>query len=260
MPRVADRGRTYRTEAVILRRQNLGEADRLVTLFAPAHGKLRSIAKGVRRPGSKKAGHLEPFTRSRLLLARGRELDIITQAETIDAFASMRQDLARLGQASVAIELIDRFGVQEAESGEMYQLLVRTLERLDREADPEMALRYFQVRLLDLVGYRPELGRCANCGKEARPEDQFFSAMEGSLLCARCGPNRGDARPISLRALKVFRHYQRHPYELASQPQVSSPIARELEGILESYLSHLLERELRAPSFVRQVRRLGIEP
>lgn len=259
MPRVADRGRTYRTEAVILRRQNLGEADRLVTLFAPEHGKLRSIAKGIRRPGSKKAGHLEPFARSRLLLARGRELDIITQAEIIDNFTSLRQDLTRLGQAAVAIELIDRFAVQEAESGELFHLLVRTLERLDRGADPEVALRYFQVRLLDLVGYRPELGRCASCGKDARPEDQFFSPMEGSLLCGQCGPKRADARPISLRALKVFRHYQRHPYQMASQPQVSGPVARELEGILENYLSHLLERELRAPSFVRQVRRLGVD-
>jgi DNA repair protein RecO (recombination protein O) len=259
MPRVADRGRTYRTEAVILRRQNLGEADRLVTLFAPDHGKLRGVAKGVRRPGSRKAGHLEPFAHSRLLLARGRELDIITQAETIDSFAALRLDLARLGHAAIAIELMDRFGVQESDSRELFQLLIKTLGRIEQAEEPEKALRYFQVRLLDLSGYRPELSRCTNCGKEAKPEDQFFAAMAGGLLCPECGPTRGDARPLSLRALKVLRHYQRHPYPQAAQPRISGVISQELEATIESYLNHLLERELRAPKFVRQVRRLQVE-
>ena len=112
MPRVANRARLYRTESIVLRRQDLGEADRIVTVFTPAQGKLRAIAKGVRRPGSKKAGHVEPFTRNSLLVAKGRELDIITQAETLDAYPSLRQDLDRLGQAAYVIELVDRFAVE----------------------------------------------------------------------------------------------------------------------------------------------------
>jgi DNA repair protein RecO (recombination protein O) len=194
-----------------------------------------------------------------LLLARGRELDIITQAETISNYPVLRQDLARLGHAAFVVELMDRFGVQEAESRDMFQLLTRTLERLDRDDEPERALRYFQVRLLDLAGYRPELKHCVGCGKEAKPEDQFFSSMEGGLLCPECGPKRGDARPISLRALKVLRHYQRHTYVVAAQPTISSSVLRELEGTIESYFSHLLERELHVPAFVRQVRRLRVD-
>ena len=256
MPRVTERGRVYRTDAIVLRRSDLGEADRLLTLFTAQRGKLRVVAKGVRRPGSKKAGHLEPFTLVNLLLARGRELDIITQAEAVRTFPQIRADLLRLGLAASVAELIDRFGIQESDSHDLFQLAADTLDRLDREAEPEAALRYFQVRLLDLVGFRPELFRCVSCSNEARPVDQFFSLSEGGLLCPSCGPQREQARPLSLPALKVLRHNQRNSYEQAARPKLSPTVAQELDGLLESYLSYLLERELNVPRFVRQVRRL----
>lgn len=260
MPRVADRNRLYRSEAVILRRQNLGEADRLVTLYTPEYGKIRTVAKGIRRPGSKKAGHLEPFTRSRLLLARGRELDIITQAETVANYAGLRQDLMRLGQAAYAAELLDRFGVEENDTQATYRLMTDTLERLESDPQPENALRYFQIRLLDLVGYRPELQHCVGCGEPLRPVDQYFSASGGGVLCPTCGAESHSAQRLSLGALKVLRHYQRNPYPEASRPSLSPVVAVELEGILESYLTYLLERELKAASFVRRVRRLKADP
>lgn len=256
---MADRNRLYRSEAVILRRQDLGEADRLVTLFTPGKGRVRAVAKGVRRPGSKKAGHLEPFTRSRLQLARGRELDIITQAETIAGYPGLRSDLMRLGQAAYAAELLDRFGVEEGDNQAIYLLMTNTMERLDRDPQPENALRYFQIRLLDLVGYRPELQHCVGCGEPLRPVDQYFSAMQGGVLCPSCGAEDHQARTLSLSALKVLRHYQRNTYAEASRPDLSPPVAQELEGTIESYLSYLLERELKAASFVRRVKRLGVD-
>ncbi len=256
MPRVPDRNRLYRTESIVLRNQDLGEADRIIVVFTPGYGKLRTIAKGVRRPLSKKAGHVEPFTRTNLLISKGRDLDIITQAETIDAYPRLRQDLDRLGQAAYVIELMDRFGVQEAESQALYQLATHTLERLDREAETAAPLRYFQVRLLDLAGYRPELHRCVSCLEEAQPRDQFFSANEGGLLCPNCGPKHPYARPLSLGALKVLRYYQRHGYPEASRPKVNGSVALELEAHMESYLNHLVERDLRVPTFVRQVRKV----
>lgn len=256
MPRVTERGRVFRTDAIVLRRMDLGEADRLLTLFTPEHGKLRVVANGVRRPGSKKAGHLEPFTLVNLLLARGRELDIITQAEAVRTFPQIRTDLLRLGLAAYVVELIDRFGVQEGDSLGLFELAADTLDRLDREPVPEVALRYFQIRLLDLVGYRPELFRCVSCSNQAQPVDQFFSLSEGGLLCPSCGPQRDQARPLSLVALKVLRHTQRNSYEQAARPKLSSIVANELDELLESYLSYLLERELNVPGFLRQVRRL----
>lgn len=256
---MAERARVYQTEAVVLRRYDLGETDRVLTLLSPDRGKLRAVAKGVRRPGSRKAGHLEPFTRVRLVLAKGRELDIITQAEAQDLYPRLRQDLVRLGQAAYAVELMDRFTVEEGEAGPQYRLLVETLERLEAGAAAEPLLRHYELRLLEMVGYRPELFRCLGCGAEIRPEDQFFSAHEGGVLCPTCGPQVRQARPISLAALKVLRHYQRNPYERAVAARVRPQVLAEAAAVLEGYITYLLERRLNAPAFLRRVQGLAGE-
>ncbi|NIS80960.1 MAG: DNA repair protein RecO [Anaerolineales bacterium] len=250
------RERVYRTEAVVLRRQNLGEADRLLTIYSPGRGKIKAVAKGVRRLRSRKAGHLEPFMRVDLMVARGRELDIITQADALEMYPHLREDLVLLSQAAYVVELIDRFTVEGDENWSLYRLLINTLERLDLGAEPDAVLRYYELRLLDLTGYRPELFNCVSCGAEVRPEDQFFSFSSGGLLCPVCGPGRESSRRISLAALKVLRHYQRNTYTVASAVRIRSGVYQELEALMEDYLAHILERELNSPAFLRRIRRM----
>jgi DNA repair protein RecO (recombination protein O) len=257
------RERVYRTEAVVLRRQDLGEADRLLTVYSLDRGKLRLVAKGVRRPRSRKAGHLEPFTRVKLLLARGRELDIITQAEAIETYPGIQDDLIRFGQASYTVELLDRFTVDRDENQTLYRLLINTLERLISGEDLPAIMLFYELRLLEYVGYRPELFRCVGCGEDIRPRDQFFSAAEGGILCPVCGPVRGDSRPISLTELKVLRHYVRNPFQVATSAQIRPKIYEGVDRLMEGYLSYLLERKLHAPDFIRRVLRMkqeGVEP
>jgi len=257
---MSGRPRVYRTEAIVLRRMNLGEADRLLTLFSPDQGKLRVVAKGVRRPGSRKAGHLEPFTQVKLLLARGRELDIITQAESLDLFPGIQKDLELLGQAAYMVELLDRFTVEEGESRPLYLLLTEALGLLESGAPSEALVRYFELRMLDLVGYRPELFRCLGCGNEIRPQDQFFSADAGGVLCPVCGKGQDSVQPISLQALKVLRHYQRSPLKAALAPSVSPLVHAELDKLMLHYLTFQLERDLNAPAFLDRVRALPRPP
>jgi DNA repair protein RecO (recombination protein O) len=150
-------------------------ADRLFDLcFSREAGKLRVIAKGVRRMHSRKAGHLEPFTRVTLMLARGRDLWIVTQAETVEAYLPLREDLLRTGYAAYAVELLDRFSYEEGENRDLYQLITQTLQRIASEADAFPAVRYYEIRLLDLLGFRPQLQRCLGCDELIQPEDQFF--------------------------------------------------------------------------------------
>jgi DNA repair protein RecO (recombination protein O) len=257
---MSGRQKVYRTEAIVLRRMNLGEADRLLTLFSPDHGKLRVVAKGVRRPGSRKAGHLEPFTRVDVLLARGRELDIITQADSLDLFTGVHEDLERLGQAAYMVELLDRFTVEEGESRALYALLAEALGMLAAGSPPDPLVRYFELRLLDLVGYRPELFRCLGCGEEIRPQDQYFSSQAGGILCPTCGRTREGALRISLNALKVMRHFQRSPLTAALAPSVSAQVHTELEKVMLHYLTYQLERDLNAPAFLDRVRALPRPP
>lgn len=252
---MSGRDRVYRTEAIVVRRQNLGEADRLLSLYTFDRGKIKAIAKGIRRPQSRKAGHLEPFTQVELMLAKGRELDIITQAEAIELFPRLRQELVLLSQAAYVVELVDRFTVERDQNRSLYRLLLNTLERLEVGADPDAVLRFYEIRLLDLTGYKPELIRCVECELEVKPEDQFFSFSSGGVLCPVCGPGRERARPLSLAALKVIRHYQRNTYASASAVRIRMKTYREIESLMEDYLSFVLEQKLNSPKFIRRVRR-----
>jgi DNA repair protein RecO (recombination protein O) len=251
------RMRSQRVEAIVLRHTNWGEADRLLWVFTRELGKLQVVAKGVRKPRSRKAGHLEPFTRVELLLARGRDLPIITQAEAKEAYQALREDLVRVGYAAYIVELLDRFTYEEGENISLYRLLGESLARINREKDSAFAVRYYEVRLLDLVGFRPQLLNCVTCGLEIKAEDQYFSFEKGGVLCRACGIKEAGAHPISLPALRILRHFQRSNYAEAQRARLSSTVDRELEALMGNYLTYLLEHQLNSPEFLRQVRRLA---
>ncbi|MEW6716823.1 MAG: DNA repair protein RecO [Chloroflexota bacterium] len=246
--------RSLQTEAVILRHFDLGEADRILALFTPNYGKLRAVAKGVRKLLSRKAGHLEPLSCSKLLLSRGQDLYIITQAEMIEGYQPLREDLIRFGNASYAVELLDRFTFEGGENRSLYRLLKDTLWRLTVMDDFNLIIRYYEIRLLDLLGFRPQLFRCVGCKSEIRAEDQYFSAEQGGVLCPKCGRDDRNGRPISMSALKFLRHYQRSSFEDASRASIPSVVQTEMENLMHYYLTHLLERSLNTPSFLRRVR------
>jgi len=245
--------RSFRSEAVILKHIDWGEADRLLTLYTREMGKVRAVGKGVRKIRSRKAGHLEPFTQSKLLLARGREILLITQAETIDAFLAIRDNLTLTGYASYVVELLDRFTYEEEENCGIYELLVATLSRLSKGENPFTVIRYYEIRLLDLLGFRPVLFKCIKCGEDILPQDQFFSAALGGVLCPHCGENVSEARPVSMSALKFLRHFQRSSYVDAVRAQVPSVVQYEIETLIQHYLTYLLERSLNTPAFLRRL-------
>ncbi len=249
------RPRSFRVEAIVLRHADWGEADRLLTLYTREHGKARAVAKGARRIRSRKAGHLEPFTRVILQLAQGRDLLIVTQAETLEAYLPIGADLVKTGYASYIVELLDRFIYEdEIENQPIYVLLTEALDRIAAEPDPWLALRYFEIRLLDYLGYRPHLFHCASCGKEILPENQYFSPNAGGVLCPSCGKDRPEAWPISMEALRNLRHLQRSSFAEAQRAHPAAEVRNELESLLQKYLTYLLERALNSPKFIRQIK------
>jgi DNA repair protein RecO (recombination protein O) len=250
-----DRVRSIRAEAIVLRHSEMGEADRLLWLYTRHRGKVRAIAKGIRKIRSRKAGHLEPFTRVKLQFARGRNLFIITQAETIDAFLTLREDLTRIGYASYVVELLDRFTYDDDENSSLFQLLADTLSRLNTEPDHQVPVHYYEIRLLDLLGYRPQLFKCLQCEAEIKPEDQYFSAERGGVLCPRCGKDVREARLVSIPALKILRHFQRSSYIEAQRISITPKINQEVETLLQNYFTYLLERGLNSPVFLRRVKK-----
>ena len=246
--------RSFRVEAVVLRHSDWGEADRILTLYTRERGKVRAIAKGARKIRSRKAGHLEPFTRVTIQLAKGRDLLIVTQVDTLNAYLALGANLTKIGYASYAVELLDRFTYEdENENSAIFRLLTEILERIASEPEPWLALRYYEVHLLDLLGFRPHLFECANCGDPILPVDQYFSAAAGGVLCPKCGAGLPGAWRVSMEALKVFRHLQRSSYAEAQRARPTPEVQNELEGLMQKYLTYLLERGLNSPGFIKQI-------
>ena len=247
--------RSIRLEAVVLRHTDWGEADRLLVLYSLQRGKTRAIAKGVRKLTSRKAGHLEPFTHVSLQLSKGRDLFIVTQAETIQSYPRIREDLTLTGSAAYVIELLDRF-IPDEDIGVpgVFRLLTETLTRVASEPDPTLAVRYYEMRLLDFLGFRPRLFECANCGREILPEDQFFSYAAGGVICPFCAERVKGLRPISLEALKFLRHFQRSTWKETLRAHPDAAVHKELESLMHGYFTYLLERDLNTPGFLRSVK------
>ncbi|MDK1119136.1 MAG: DNA repair protein RecO [Anaerolineae bacterium] len=253
--------RSVLDQAVVLRHADWGEADRIITVYTREQGRVRAIVKGARKIPSRKAGHLEPFTHVKLQLARGRNLSIVTQVETIDSFLPLRESLLMTGYASYVVELLDRFVYEnEGANPTLFQLLVDTLKRLAKNEHAWLVVRYYEMRLLDFLGFRPQLFECANCGQEIQAEDQFFSFLLGGVICLRCGKGLPNLTGISVDGLRYLRHFQRYSYAESKRAQPTSEVQNEVETLMQGYFTYLLERELNSPGFLRTVRQSAASP
>jgi DNA repair protein RecO (recombination protein O) len=249
------RERLYRTEAVILRRSDFGEADRLLTLVTPKYGKRRVVAKGARKTTSRRAGHVELFNRVELQLATGRNLDIVTDAQIVDPYKQLHEELPRLSHAYYVAELVDKLTVEEEENWPVYTLLADTFGALNSSAVLDLVTRHFELHLLNLVGYRPYLFQCANCQEALTEEAERWSPAGGGMLCQRCAAREPHALPISLAAFKALRYLQREPLGATEDlHRLSEPLRRELENVLRATLRPILERELKSVEFLDAVR------
>ncbi len=251
---MAERPRVYRTRGVVLKRTDLGEADKILTLYTFSTGKVRAVAKGVRRPGSRLGGHVDDFAYADMLLARGRDLDVVTQSQTLDPFRRMREELWRASYGYYLSELVDSFTEERIENEPLFDLLVESYRRLGEGNDPFTVVRFFELHLLDLVGYRPELVHCLRCRAEVRPEANYFSPPLGGVLCPGCGHGEVAASPISLNGLKVLRYLQRLNAPPSGGLRLDLATRRETESTMRSYIEHLLERQVKSTAFLDRLR------
>ncbi|HZT95447.1 MAG TPA: DNA repair protein RecO [Chloroflexota bacterium] len=233
--------RSYHTEAIVLRHFDYGEADRVLTLYTPHHGRLRAIAKGVRRISSRRAGHLELFTRCGLQLARGRAFEVISQAQAIEHFPNLRLDLMRFSRAHYLTELVDAFTPEHLPNPRLYATSLAYLRRLD-QTDSPLVLRAFEMSLLDQSGYRPQLTTCLGCGKAIIPEPNHFSVELGGALCPSCQTMDPAAQPITIPALKLLRNLQTNVEAVLRLTSVEAVLLTELEERLREYIVYRLER------------------
>ena len=240
----------------MLRHRKIGEADRILTIFSAEQGKFDVIAKGVRRPTSRKSGHLEELSRTSLLLAQGRTLDVITQCEVIESLAALRGDLERLSAGFYLAELVDRFSAERQENLAIYKLLLECLRGLETGGAAAATLRYFEVQLLSYSGFQPQLRVCASCRGAIEAVVNSFSSSAGGVVCGNCRVEEGALLPLSVNGLKVMRLLQTGSYVDALRLRATPALTSELEEHLRRYLRHVLEHEVRSGEFLRSVRSL----
>ena len=245
--------RLYRCDAIVLARMDFGEADRILTLYSRQHGKMRVIAKGARRPLSRLGPHLEYFSRSRLMLARGRELDVVTGAETEDAHLAIRDDLDAFGHASHMVEILARLTQDRQENAAVFDLLGSSLRLLADGVDAFHVTRHYELALLTLLGYRPELYTCMECREPLGQAAHPFAVGMGGFVCERCRGQAPGARAVSIDAQKYLRALARGGLGATVRLQIDSPLRDELEGVLGGYLRHIAERDLGSLRVLREM-------
>ncbi len=238
--------RNYQTEAIIIKKTKLGEADRILTLYTPGMGKIQAVAKGVRRPRSKLAGHLELLTHSLVSLARGRNLDTIIGSQTISSFLPLKSDLQLASYALYTIELVNQFTAEHIENHPLFGLLLETMQQLCQPGDSELVLRYFELHLLNEVGYRPQLQQCVTCRQTLRPVINFFCSGAGGMLCPDCCQHQPLTYSLSVNAQKVLQLLQNSEYISIKQLRLNPDLSHELESVMRIYLKYLLEREIKS--------------
>jgi DNA repair protein RecO (recombination protein O) len=239
----------YRDTGVVLRVQKLGEADRIITLITRRHGKVRAVAKGVRRTSSRFGARLEPFCHVDAQFYTGRTLDVVTQVQTVDAFAQgLVGDYARYTAACAVLETADKLVTEEGEPTlKLYLLVAGALRALSAgQRDALLVLDAFLLRAMAFAGWAPAIVECAKCGKPGL--HRGFSVPAGGSVCSRCRPS-GSASPAeeSLRLLAALLDGE---WEIAEATGVGP--RREASGLVAAHLQWHLERQLRSLPLVER--------
>jgi DNA repair protein RecO (recombination protein O) len=228
----------YRDQGVVLRTMRLGESDKIVTFVTAGHGKVRAVAKGVRKTKSVFGARMEPVTHVSLMFYEGRELDIVTQAETLDHFRAIREDLDRLRRATSMLEVVDQVAQEREPNPRLYQMLVGALRSLTARDAPLVVAGFFW-KLLSLEGAHPMLDRCASCG--AADELVAFEMAQGGALCRTCR----QGTPVSPEALALVRRILGGGLAQALD-EPPGPLAAEVEHLASRAMETHLERRLRS--------------
>lgn len=249
----------YQVEAIILKARNLGEADKILTLLTKEHGKLDAVAKGVRKIKSKNRGAVQPFSQSRIMLYQGKNLDTVTQCELIAGFPKIRTNLDRLVYSGYLAELTSWMLPEKDSNQEVYFLLLATWHLLENAGSTELMeiiVRFYEIRMLNLLGYQPELEACLVCGNLIISQEVYFSPGLGGLLCSNCKAQDLKAIPLTKGTIAVWRQLAVMDIYNINRLKLREQERSALENVLQSFIEYQLEYKLKAAQFVQELKQL----
>lgn len=254
------RDRLYSTEAIVLARRNLGEADRICDIFSVRSGRKSIIAKGARKAESRNGRSLDLLNRVVVHLYRGRSLDGVRGVETLATHPGLRDDLAAFANASYIADLV-RVMTQEDEPNErIYALLAETLALLSDGVDPWALARYFEYALLEASGFQAQLHECPMCREPITEQANAFSVREGGVICPRCRANDPGAVALSVNAQKYLRTMQREGLRRLLTLKLDEASRQQVERALTDYLQHVAERPIPSLAVVHALQLASAAP
>ncbi len=258
-----------KTAGIVIRRQNFSEADRILTIFTERFGKVKAIAKGVRKIKSHLAGSLEPFVLSDLQLHEGKTFYTVTGAAVKNGFPVLHEDLRKMAGAFYVGELVDKFEKEGQKSERVFELLARMLEVVDRDdyrqdqgtvpsggqspLSSSLILRIFEVQLLKESGFWGDLSICLHCKKKLQPAENYWDGEEGGIICGRCQGQFHHGRLVSNNLIKFFRLVEKEGFDLTGRFNFKRELAAEAESVLSGYIKGVLESDLKSRHFLHHL-------
>ncbi len=250
-----------KTDAIVLNSKDWRETSKIVTFYTSAHGKLSAIAKGARRKNSSFGGALQIFTYLDLVYydKSGRDLQIVSQGAELESFQELREDLVKMAYASYFVQLVDEMVKGREPSKELFALLLRVLYKLrgkEKNNNPEMLARFFELQLLKILGYNPMLGSCAGCGMDIGRgliHQTRISASSGGAICGKCAAGVEDFRVISAGVYSALLHLQGVDAGKLARFKLSHALSEELKIAMYYYLEYFLEKRLKSQDFIEHV-------
>lgn len=240
---------TYKTQGIIIKRRNFGEADRLLTIYTQNEGKIIVIAKGVRRSKAKMVGHTELFYLLNLQLAEGKTWDIVSSADIINDFKDIRLKSNLTNQAYFMAELVDNLTHEAEPHKEIFDLLLSSLTKLNGK-NHKLILPYYSFKLLSILGHTPELNDCVKCHDKINPDNIYFSNTLGGLLCDRCRKSDLGSIRISVQAIKIMRLFNIQNIGVLDKLAIDDKIGIELNNIIINFAQYILEKPIKSLRFI----------
>lgn len=245
---------TYKADAIVLRRRNLGETDKILVLFTQWRGKISVVAKGSRKPQSRLTGAAETLNYLKGQVSTGRNLDILTQCEVKESFPRLRENLTALTTALYLTELTDSMTEEDQQYPDIFHLLLSSLYILDRgKALPNLVARRFEIQLMALIGYEPRLDECVRCGADVEEGSLGFSAQMGGVLCSQCLGRVPDSVALSRQALIALSILLEMEPERLETARTKPELARELKNRLHDYIRNHLGSRIRSLDFLNEL-------
>jgi DNA repair protein RecO (recombination protein O) len=244
-----------KVEAIVIRTNDYGESNKIVTLYTRENGKVGVMARGAKKPKSRLAAVSQLFIHGLYLFQRSNGLGTLSQAEMIHSFKEVRNDLFLASYATYMVELTDRLTDEKEQNEPLFNLLQQTLQYLDEGIDPDVLLRIFEMKMMAVAGISPELDQCASCGSTELPSG--FSISEAGFLCRRCMHKDERAFPITPHTARLLRLFYYIDLNRLGQISLKDETKKEIKLIISTYYDEYSGVTLRSKRFLEQLERMG---